>query len=125
MALQGTIDTFELTEVVRLLAAGSKTGVLRLEGSRGSGRIWVTGGKVTATKVDHAPRAGTHAEALFELLRFEDGSFTFISDELADAEGEPADPEEVLDAAEPVTQDARQERRDQGVTLNRASTASG
>ena len=100
MALQGTIDTFELTEVVRLLAAGSKTGVLRLEGSRGSGRIWVNGGKVTATKVDHAPRAETHAEAMFELLRFEDGSFTFISDELADAEGEPADPEEILDAAE-------------------------
>jgi hypothetical protein len=100
VALQGTIDTFELTEVVRLLAAGSKTGVLRLEGSRGSGRLWVNGGKVTATKVDHAPRAETHAEALFELLRFEDGSFTFISDELADAAGEPGDPEEILDAAE-------------------------
>lgn len=100
MALQGTIDTFELTEVVRLLAAGGKTGVLRLEGSRGSGRVWVNGGKVTAIEVDHAPRTGGHAEAMFELLRFDDGSFTFASDDLADPEGEPTDLEEILSDAE-------------------------
>jgi len=100
VALQGTIDTFELTEVVRLLAAGGKTGVLRLEGSRGSGRVWVNGGKVTAIEVDHAPRTGGHAEAMFELLRFDDGSFTFASDDLADPEGEPTDLEEILSDAE-------------------------
>lgn len=100
MALQGTIDTFELTEVVRLLAAGSKTGVLRLEGSRGSGRVWVKKGKVTAIEVDHAPRTGGHAEAMFELLRFEDGSFTFASGGEADPEGEPTELEEILGAAE-------------------------
>ena len=83
MALQGTIDTFELTEVVRLLAAGSKTGVLRLEGSRGSGRVWVDEGKVTTITVDHAPRAESLAEAMFELLRFEDGHFTFANSSLA------------------------------------------
>lgn len=100
MALQGTIDTFELTEVVRLLAAGEKTGVLRLEGSRGSGRVWVKSGKVTAIQVDQAPRAEGHADAMFELLRFEDGQFTFDSDELADPEGEPTELEEILDDAE-------------------------
>ncbi len=100
MALQGTIDTFELTEVVRLLAAGCKTGVLRLQGSRGSGRVWVNSGKVTAIEVDHAPRAGGHAEAMFELLRFDDGDFTFASDELADPEGEPTELEEILSEAE-------------------------
>lgn len=100
MALQGTIDTFELTEVVRLLAAGGKTGVLRLEGSRGTGRVWVNGGKVTAIEVDHAPNADGHAEAMFELLRFEDGHFTFSPDDLADPEGEPTDLDEILVDAE-------------------------
>lgn len=100
MALQGTIDTFELTEVARLLAAGAKTGVLRLEGSRGSGRVWVNGGKVTAIEVDHAPRAGSHAEAMFELLRFDDGNFTFASGALADPEGAPTEMEGILGDAE-------------------------
>ena len=100
MALQGTIDTFELTEVVRLLAAGSKTGVLRLEGSRGSGRVWVDGGKVTTITVDHAPRAESLAEAMFELLRFEDGHFTFASDELANPAGEPTELDGILVDAE-------------------------
>ena len=100
MALQGTIDTFELTEVVRLLAAGGKTGVLRLEGSRGSGRVWVNGGKVTAIEVDHAPRTGGPAEAMFELLRFDDGHFTFAAGELADPEGAPTELEEILGDAE-------------------------
>ena len=100
MALQGTIDTFELTEVVRLLAAGSKTGVLRLEGSRGSGRVWVDEGKVTTITVDHAPRAESPAEAMFELLRFEDGHFTFASDELANPAGEPTELDGILVDAE-------------------------
>jgi hypothetical protein len=100
VALQGTIDTFELTEVVRLLAAGGKTGVLRLDGSRGTGRLWVDGGKVTAIEVDHAPLAEGHAEAMFELLRFDDGSFTFASDELPPTPGDPTDLEEILVDAE-------------------------
>lgn len=100
MALQGTIDTFELTEVVRLLAAGGKTGVLRLEGTRGSGRVWVDGGKVTTITVDHAPRAESLAEAMFELLRFEDGHFTFASDELANPAGEPTELDGILADAE-------------------------
>ena len=100
MALQGTIDTFELTEVVRLLAAGSKTDVLRLEGSRGSGRVWVDEGKVTTITVDHAPRAESLAEAMFELLRFEDGHFTFASDELANPAGEPTELDGILVDAE-------------------------
>src|SRR4029450_396311 len=94
--LQGTIDTFGFTEVVRLLAAGSKTGALRLEGSRGSGSLWVDEGKVVGIVVDHAPRATDAAEALFEFLRFEDGSFTFLSDEEPAERSEPADVEEIF-----------------------------
>ncbi len=100
MALQGTIDTFELTEVVRLLAAGSKTGVLRLDGSRGSGGVWVKDGQVTAVVVDQAPHADSYAEAMFELLRFDDGSFTFEPKAEHDAPGDPAEVEGVLEQAE-------------------------
>ena len=35
MALQGTIETFALPEVLRLLGSGAKTGRLRLSGDRG------------------------------------------------------------------------------------------
>jgi hypothetical protein len=100
VALQGTIDTFELTEVVRLLAAGAKTGVLRLDGNRGTGGVWVKEGQVTAVAVDHAPHAEDFAEAMFELLRFDDGSFTFEAGPEADDAGDPADVDEVLTEAE-------------------------
>lgn len=100
MALQGTIDTFELTEVVRLLAAGSKTGVLRLDGNRGTGGVWVKDGKVTAVAVDHAPHAEDLAEAMFELLRFDDGSFTFEPGPEVDDPGTPGDIDDVLTEAE-------------------------
>jgi hypothetical protein len=100
VALQGTIDTFELTEVLRLLDAGGKTGVLRLDGSRGSGRLWVDEGKVTGVQVDQAPRAEGYAEALFEMLRFEDGSFTFSAGDQADEPGEPTEIEGIIADAE-------------------------
>jgi Domain of unknown function (DUF4388) len=100
VALQGTIDTFEFTEVARLLATGGKTGALRLEGGRGSGTLWVADGKVVAVAVDHAPLATDPAEAMFELLRFEEGSFTFIPGDKPADPGEPADVEEILVAAE-------------------------
>ncbi len=100
MALQGTIDTFGFTEVVRLLAAGSKTGALRLEGTRGSGSLWVSDGKVVGITVDHAPLATDPAEALFELLRFDDGSFTFEPGEEPAEASEATDVEEILVDAE-------------------------
>ena len=37
MALQGNIETFALPDVLRLLSSTSKTGKLRLEGTRGEG----------------------------------------------------------------------------------------
>ena len=74
--------------------------MLRLEGTRGAGRLWVDDGKVTTIEVDHAPLAAGNAEAMFELLRFDDGSFTFASGEVADDPGEPTDLEEILVDAE-------------------------
>ena len=55
---------------------------------------------MTTITVDHAPRAESLAEAMFELLRFEDGHFTFASDELANPAGEPTELDGILVDAE-------------------------
>ena len=57
VALQGTLDTFALPDVLRLLAATKKTGRLRITGGRGTGSVWVNAGEVEAIEATHAPHA--------------------------------------------------------------------
>ncbi len=76
MALQGTLDTFALPDVLRLLAATAKTGCLQIEGDRGRGVVWVAEGRVVAASADRAPDAPLD-EVIFELLRYRGGSFRF------------------------------------------------
>ncbi|MEL7208041.1 MAG: DUF4388 domain-containing protein, partial [Actinomycetota bacterium] len=92
MALQGTIDTFDLTEVIRMLAAGSKTGRLGLSGDRGSGSLWFDDGDIVASETDSTDLAADHAAVLFQLLRFSEGSFVF------DQDAEPASADEPVEA---------------------------
>lgn len=101
MALQGTLDTFALPDVLRLLAATKKTGRLRLTGPRGSGVVSVIDGTIGVIDAPAAPHATETVDALFELLRFEQGSFTFDADaepELGGSAG--SDVEALLDGAE-------------------------
>jgi len=81
VSLQGTLDTFALSDVLRLLASTAKTGHLRLDGSRGSGGAWLTGGAIAALAPPRpdgaAPPVAPTAEALFELLRASGGAFAF------------------------------------------------
>jgi hypothetical protein len=100
VALQGTLDTFALPDVLRLLAATKKTGRLRLTGSRGTGSVWVLTGEVVAVDSTHAPYATEPVDALFELLRFEDGAFTFDAEATHDDPALPVDVEIVLAQAE-------------------------
>ncbi|MGB3410902.1 MAG: DUF4388 domain-containing protein [Microthrixaceae bacterium] len=78
MALQGTIDTFPLTDVLALLETSAKTGLLTLTGDRGSGRVWLDGENILGGTLDDATPL-TSDRVLFELLRFEEGSFEFSS----------------------------------------------
>ena len=66
MALQGTLDTFSLPDVLRLLATTSKTGRLRIEGDRGQGSVWLDAGGVVAASRFMAPRsrAGSPVEGV-------------------------------------------------------------
>ena len=108
MALQGTLDTFALPDVLRLLAATKKTGRLRITGGRGTGSVWVESGAVSALEATHAPHANEAVDALFELLRFEDGAFTFDAEALHDDAGTPTDVELLLHQSEALLNEWRE-----------------
>ncbi len=79
MALEGTLDSFPLADVLRFLAGGERTGVLQIDGDRGTVRLWLedgecTGAEAAGTVVDDAVRA------TFEALRCTTGSFRFEED---------------------------------------------
>jgi hypothetical protein len=77
VALQGTLDTFALPDVLRLLASTKKTGRLVIAGNRGTGSVWVDGGSVVGSEATGAMADAGAVDVLFELLRYADGSFTF------------------------------------------------
>ena len=99
MALQGTIDTFELGEVIRMLAQGEKTGQLELSGDRGSGSLWFEDGQVVGSETDTSPMAADHAAVLFQLLRFTEGAFVFNQGAQPSEGGEATAAEPILDEA--------------------------
>ncbi len=86
MALQGTIDAFPLTDVLQLLSSSAKSGRLLLEGDRGRAELWIEEGSVVGG--DPAGPASGAAQLVFELLRFDDGSFVFDPPD-ATADGPP------------------------------------
>ena len=100
VALQGTLDTFALPDVLALLATAKKTGCLRLSGERGTGSVWVSDGTLSALEVPHAPYASEPVAALFELLRFDTGDFTFDAEAVHDGPGFVGDVMALLGEAE-------------------------
>jgi hypothetical protein len=100
VALQGTIETFALPDVMRLLASTKKTGCLRLTGTRGAGSVWVDGGAIVASEASGARHAGSPTDVFFELLRFDDGDFVFDADVVPDEAGKAVDVEATLSAAD-------------------------
>src|ERR687891_258418 len=80
LALQGTLDTFSLPDVLRLLATPAKTGRLRIDGDRGQGSVWLRDGSIVDADADRAVEGAPTDEVIFELLRFGSGSFAFDSD---------------------------------------------
>ena len=94
MALQGTLDTFELPDVLRLLASTKKSGRLTLRSDRGEGDVWLAGGRI----VDVTTGAGagaSRADGLFELLRAHEGSFAFDPGAESSNPSNPSEPGDV------------------------------
>ncbi|HEY5154982.1 MAG TPA: DUF4388 domain-containing protein [Acidimicrobiales bacterium] len=100
VALQGTLETFALPDVLQLLASTKKTGRLRLTGGRGSGSIWLDEGEIVAGEASRSPMASGATEIVFELLRFEDGDFVFEADDASAEPGTPVSVEDALSGAE-------------------------
>ena len=99
MALQGDLNSFALPEVLRLLAGTSKSGRLEVSADVASGALHLTEGAVSSAHVSSAPQAEGPADVLYEMLRFEQGSFAF--DDGAEPTGdERQDVEDVIAAAE-------------------------
>jgi len=94
VALSGTLDTFALPDVLRLLASTDQTGRLRVTGPKGSGSVWLDSGEVVAADmVGDQITDSSNVEVMFGLLRLETGSFTFEDD----ARGESDSPSESMD----------------------------
>jgi Domain of unknown function (DUF4388) len=96
LALQGTLDTFSLPDVLRLLATTRKTGRLRIEGDRGQGSVWLRDGRVVDVDADRAVEGAPTDEVIFELLRFGSGSFAFESDAQTPSAEHAAEVDDVL-----------------------------
>ncbi len=88
--LQGTLDVFTIDEVLGLLASASKTGVLRIDGDRGTGGLQVESGQLVAGIAAMNSGPGDVESVTFELLRFAEGSFVFEADDVLGIDVEPA-----------------------------------
>ena len=101
MSLFGTLDTFALPDVLRLLAATSKSGRLDVDltGASGPGALWLVDGAVAAVAAPGAHPSAPSVDVLFELLRRPQGSFSFDADETSEVEGPVAAVEELLAGA--------------------------
>lgn len=79
--LQGSLDDFTLDEVLGLLSSTSKSGRLRLSGDRGTGSLWLDSGELTAAEASHIPGKTGIEDVMFEMLRFDVGTFSFMVNE--------------------------------------------
>lgn len=112
MSLSGTLDTFALPDVLRLLAATRKTGRLDLESPGGRGALWLAAGAVAGAaapaRVATAVAEPPSIAVVFELLRCREGSFAFAA-EAPCSVGEPAcEVEDLLAGAEELLAEWRE-----------------
>jgi len=100
MALQGSLETVGLSDVLTLLGRAAKTGQLSIDGAKQSGAIGFRDGQITAISTGGAVQRVDAVDALFELLRIEAGTFSFDSNTTPSAEVDPVDVEATLAAAQ-------------------------
>ncbi len=99
MALQGNIESFPVSDILRLLHGQDQTGRLRVEGDRGTLSIFMESGRLVAA--EHNGEIGiTILDAMVELIRSTSGSFAFDTDVRPVVAAEPEQLEAVLSEAE-------------------------
>lgn len=97
--LQGSLDNFALDEVLGLLSSTAKTGRLSLDGDRGNGSLTLRHGQLIQSEASFTSNGTAPEDVVFELLRYENGTFTFEVQEVDD-ESEGREVGEVLASAE-------------------------
>ncbi len=107
MALHGSLDSFTIPDVLRLLAATEKTGYLALTGDRGNGGTWLDSGQLVGGKSDRTATGVELVDILFELMRFDVGEFSFEEGRECTAPDEPADVDALVGAAESMISELR------------------
>lgn len=99
MALQGTIDSFAMADVLRLLASSAKSGRLIVNGDRGTVNLWLEEGRFVGGGTPD-PSSVEISEVVFDVLRFENGSFIFEAGAVCSVPLEPVEVAPVLGQAE-------------------------
>ena len=87
MSLQGTLETFALPDVLVLLSSTKKDGELRVAGGRTDGKVWLEKGQIVHARIGDAE--AKPVDAIFELLRLQEGTFNFENDSVAPSADAP------------------------------------
>jgi hypothetical protein len=91
--------------VLRLLAGTSKTGRLGVTGVERTGDVWLRDGQIVSGAVSSSPHATDPADVVFELLRFESGSFAFEDDEQPTESSDPTPVDHAIGRAEELVRE--------------------
>ncbi|MBW3651828.1 MAG: DUF4388 domain-containing protein, partial [Actinobacteria bacterium] len=94
VSLQGSLDSFALPDVLVLLSSTKKDGELRVTGGRVDGRVWLEKGQVVHTEI--SGKDASAIDAVFELLRLENGTFSFQAEGTAPRRAAPVTIDSVL-----------------------------
>ncbi len=104
--LQGSLENFALDEVLGLLSGTSKTGQLEISGNRGTGSLMFDEGRLVDAAASYTANGVGLEDVMFELLRYDDGTFTFTNREVTPSE-KPENVATVLASAENRLRDWR------------------
>lgn len=99
MALQGTIDSFAMADVLRLLGSSAKTGRLIVNGDRGTANLWLVAGQIVGGG-SPTQLSDDIVDVVFDILRFGTGSFIFEAGAECSSPGDPIDVTPALAQAE-------------------------
>jgi hypothetical protein len=100
MALQGSLETVGLPDVLTLLGRAAKTGQLSIDGAKQSGAIGFRDGQIIAISTGGALQRVDAVDALFELLRIETGTFSFDGAASPSEDFDPVDVDATLAGAQ-------------------------
>jgi hypothetical protein len=94
VGLRGRLEQFGLATVLTFLDLERRSGELLLLGARGVGRVWLNSGRVVRARIEGSRR--TRKPAVYELLGWDEGRFSFTQTKIIDVEDEIGAPTPML-----------------------------